>query len=678
MKSKSFKKISILFFLIVCTMLVSSCSKSTKTYSNLLQNNGFENYSNDSLDKWENVIWDKSGNGATIGSDSTTKFSGKSSLYISNKTPNDTRIKQTVKVEGNSFYKLSCRVRTRNVGEKNKGANISVQDITDTSKDIKGTVSDWQLVDLYGKTESKQNEVNVTVGLGGYGSVNTGEAWFDDVSIEKVDSVPSGINPVMLYRDNAASNQTSETKEVKAKKEAAYQYPLLSYIFIYMLAAALIFILIKSKKINIAEKNAGVWIGLIFLVGFIVRIVYSVAFGGFPADIGCFKAWAMAAADRGLSGFYSKDMFCDYPPFYIYILYVVGKFSAITGISIDSVILIKFPPIIADIATTAIIYWFAKKHVRREFAILAAVLYLFNPALFLDSVFWGQVDSFFTLLVVIYLVLIVEDKLPWSAVFLALSVLMKPQGLFFAPVLLFAIIKKKDIKEFIKPVCYGLITFILVILPFAIGKSPDWIINLYLNTAGGYKYASVNGYNLFALLGANAVEDKKTFLFMSYLAWGFLFDLIVLAWAGFIQLKSKSKFSPLVAALLLNVGIFVMSSRMHERYMFPAMAISLLLTFSMKDIRMFITSVFVTMTISINIHDILFNALMFERFYTPNGDLILVVTSFINVLILAFIVTTTLETEIQGKMMFFDANADFSDQAEKEKNAVHVSGKRKR
>ena len=46
---------------------------------------------------------------------------------------------------------------------------------------------------------------------------------------------------------------------------------------------------------------------------------------GYQTDLGTYKAWALRLADRGPADFYAPNYFCDYPPGYLYILWLLGS-----------------------------------------------------------------------------------------------------------------------------------------------------------------------------------------------------------------------------------------------------------------------------------------------------------------------------------------------------------------
>ncbi len=118
-------------------------------------------------------------------------------LHILAATPDDARFVHEVTVEPATVYHFSGRVRTENVGTTARGAGISVTGILDGSRDVKGT-SDWQSLEFYGKTGPEQHKVSVTVGVGGYGSLNSGSAWFEGIRVEKAGTLPPGVTVASL------------------------------------------------------------------------------------------------------------------------------------------------------------------------------------------------------------------------------------------------------------------------------------------------------------------------------------------------------------------------------------------------------------------------------------------------------------------------------------------------
>jgi len=132
---------------------------------------------------------------------------------------------------------------------------------------------------------------------------------------------------------------------------------------------------------------------------------------------------------------YSSSRSSDYPPLYMYILFLTGKIAGVPAMNPYFTLLLKLPSIVADITTSYLIYRLAGKYLSLEISVLLSAFYIFNPAVFINSTFWGQVDSFFTFIVVSAVFMLSEKKTGLSSALFAAAVMMKPQGIIFLPVL---------------------------------------------------------------------------------------------------------------------------------------------------------------------------------------------------------------------------------------------------
>ena len=337
----------------------------------------------------------------------------------------------------------------------------------------------------------------------------------------------------------------------------------------------------KNKKTVKQEQVFG--LVLLLTAAFIVHIICAVAYKGYETDLNCFSWWADAVFQNGVSKFYSLEAFTDYPPGYMYILWVVGLIKKIFNIyDLDTagIILIKMPAMICDIVIGYLIYKIACKYTKPNYALIFAAAYMFNPAVLINSASWGQVDSVFTLFVLLMCYFITEKKLPFAYFALAIGILIKPQTLIFTPVLIYGIIEQVflndfSVKRMFKELGLGLaaiLTLVLLAAPFGFQD----VLKQYVETLGQYEYASVNAYNLWAMLGFNWTSQTDTFLFMPFKTWGTLFIILTVAASAFYCFKNKESESKYyITGAMIVLGMFTLSVRMHERYMYPALALLL-------------------------------------------------------------------------------------------------------
>jgi dolichyl-phosphate-mannose-protein mannosyltransferase len=184
--------------MLLLTMLLLIIPVSTQAaVENLVQNPGFEEGQGQDVNFWIKTSWQNNGQFSWDGSQ---KHSGERSGFITNSVATDSRYKQEILVKENSYYRLSCWIKAEGVGQSGKGGNISIDGLLDTSRDINGS-SDWEQVELFGKTGKDQKSFYLTIGLGGYGdaNLNTGKVWFDDITVEKLDKTPAGVNVINLF-----------------------------------------------------------------------------------------------------------------------------------------------------------------------------------------------------------------------------------------------------------------------------------------------------------------------------------------------------------------------------------------------------------------------------------------------------------------------------------------------
>ncbi|MBF0486874.1 MAG: glycosyltransferase family 39 protein [Nitrospirae bacterium] len=339
------------------------------------------------------------------------------------------------------------------------------------------------------------------------------------------------------------------------------------------------------------------------MVAFVMRSILAVSIEGHPIDIGTFKAWVMRTAAVGLSGFYSGEVFADYPPGYVYIFYLLGKIKSVLNIADASksfLYLVKLPSMITDIAAAHLVFLMARRNFSGFVAVALALAYAFNPAVIVNSAVWGQVDSVFSLCILGLIILITGGRLTAGAIVFAIAVLIKPQGLIFTPVLIFAL-SRVSLKKAAIALSAAVCVFIAAILPFTINKEALWIVKHYHETLSSYPYASLNAFNLFTLLGGNFASVADRVLGVTYELWGYVFIVLTVAWCTYLFYKKRDAegIYYFIAAFLIT-SVFVTSVKMHERYLFPGLILLLVSYTSIRDKRLLYLYAFISATFFIN------------------------------------------------------------------------------
>lgn len=401
-----------------------------------------------------------------------------------------------------------------------------------------------------------------------------------------------------------------------------------------------------------SEKAYRAFFVLLLLTAFISRMICAVYFDG-HSDLTCFKYWASRMFSVGPSNFYTDEVLTDYPPGYMYILAVVGAIRSLLGIAYDSVkytVLVKTPPMIADILTAILIYRFALKRWNKKQALILMCIYLFNPVIYLNSAVWGQVDSVFTLTVLLVCWFVYVDKLHFAYFAYGIGLMIKPQMSMFTPVLIFALFEKVFIKrndennsislgfsmknlKYQMTYCIPAIIMTFVIaLPFGLVT----VIKQFFDTMGSYPYASVNAYNLWAAMDLDWAPQTDKLGQLTYAQWGMIFIAVIVITSALIWLSNfNDRTRYIFIAIFICAGMFTLSVRMHERYIYPAIVLLIILFMLTRKMSVFFLYTLYTIAHFYNAAHVLFfyDPYNFDGKITP-----IILTSLFFVVIFGFLV----------------------------------------
>jgi len=333
-----------------------------------------------------------------------------------------------------------------------------------------------------------------------------------------------------------------------------------------------------------------------------LKVWLSQTFFGHSSDMSLFSAWADLGRNEPLSEFYGvigERYFVDYPPLYLYALTIIGKIAGLFNISYGSNLytaLIKFIPILSDTFSALLIFKIAKKEIDTKSAGVLCFLVLLNPAYILNSVFWGQIDGLYTLIILWLVLSVFKGRFMWAVVAFSVGILTKPQMIIFAPLLFFwllfdAINEWCEKREFthVKNALFGALISLIIafvamipIFGFDIGR----FIKLYTDAAAQYPYASLNAANIFGAFGKNWASLSETFLGITYQNWGFIGIILTSAAIGAGTFYAKNRSGVLTLSSFTVLAIFMLAHTMHERYMFPLILLTLITFIYTSDKRM--------------------------------------------------------------------------------------------
>jgi len=407
----------------------------------------------------------------------------------------------------------------------------------------------------------------------------------------------------------------------------------------------------KALVEDAKSKNRGLII-FILLFALIVRVYIASMISGYPTDMACWTAWSNSAFENGLFKVYSSSSFLDYPPGYLFVLYGLGWIAKILNIGVGTDtynLLLKAPAIISDVIMGWILYRLCAKKLLPTMGLTVAFLYIFNPLVILDSAAWGQIDAVLTLAVVGYLLYLYKENIIAATLIFVAGLLIKPQMLFFGPVLAVVFIqyairneKLKVLKVYLISLFSGLALFAAVVFPFTQGRPWYWIFEKYLGTISSYNYITLNSANVFGLLGLNWMPTSTVKMGLSLGMWGIIgISITVLIYfvLGFINRDRKNIF---ILTATLMTGVYAFGLKMHERYIFPVIAI-LLIAYIYDNKRSILVKFGVLSTaVFINVAQVL------ALIHIPPDDLIFKVSSGLIVLIYIWLVVFSFSEVIKS------------------------------
>jgi dolichyl-phosphate-mannose-protein mannosyltransferase len=352
---------------------------------------------------------------------------------------------------------------------------------------------------------------------------------------------------------------------------------------------------------------------------------------GLSTDLGLFSGWATTLARVGPGDFYASAASANYPPGYLYLLWLVGALaSPVAGLlgttaAHATLLLLKLPAIGADLLIALLLYRAGRSWWGARVGIVAAALYLFVPVTWYDSALWGQVDAVGTLVMLAALLVLVAGWSEAAAALAALAVLVKPQDAVVLVVVLPILVRRHLLRPGSGPTpalgrrlsaldgrLGGILrdqgwrrlatsavaasaTVILPLVPFDIEKFAPaslagvpilgdlaGLIGLFLSTGSQYAVLTANAFNGWALVGSQPLAavigassgswtgDSVTMIAgLPAVAVGVaLLCAVGLLVSGGLLVRD-GRVVILLGFCVAAFAFYALPTRVHERYLFP-------------------------------------------------------------------------------------------------------------
>ncbi len=349
--------------------------------------------------------------------------------------------------------------------------------------------------------------------------------------------------------------------------------------------------MIDAARARRASRSTRLLLGIL-AAGFLLRVALLPVHGKMH-DVAIFAQWARVLATFGTHGLYDRIepwsmTAINYPPGYALVLLGVVRVYASFGAGNDLSLLyalLKVPAILADLACAAIVYVIVLRYASRSQALVAAAIVTFAPWTWPLSAVMGQVDSVCALFVLLALTFAFDERYAASWLALAAGTLVKPFPILVVPLLLAAQLRSQGLtpRMLVGP-ALALGLAYAVSLPFAPSAAPlatfAWLAHEYGSGQGLFPLTSFFAANVWTLF-AHPVPDARRILGVSLQTLGWLaFAVATLFVLGtMLRRIDRAQSRPermrvfVTAWFLVLLGLFVLTTRMHERYLIYALAI---------------------------------------------------------------------------------------------------------
>lgn len=356
------------------------------------------------------------------------------------------------------------------------------------------------------------------------------------------------------------------------------------------------------------------------LLLFISLLKLALGFNYHHGDADQYYFWGKFLAQSGFNHFYEwgipNSMPPTYPPVVYYVLFAtrklylsvrefvwffhlrvsLGPFRRLTSAFIPwyetksvAHLVNKIPAIIADALNCIMIYKIlvisALKR-KKNFALVLALIFALSPPVWYSSSIWGQVDSIYIFFLLSSLYFLLKKNITKSAVFMVIAGLTKPTAFYAAPIFLYVFLKEGNLKIWRNSILLSLVLIFFLYLPFDQSGNFLWIFPFFKSSLSGeLNQMLANAFNFWALLfGFDNRPDFSLLAGEPLYLWGYGLFVLFALFIFLAVIKKRISFKTVfLAGFLFSLAAFLVLPRVHERYFYPALIFSILLSAFSKD-----------------------------------------------------------------------------------------------
>lgn len=618
---KRFWKLSVLVVIVVVVAIFgfSACNTAdTEVGKELLLNGNFESWETTASDSKEGKFsyWTKGSlreadsysaqRMSHTSSDSTKpEDAGNYALTLTNNAASASYMSQSVKVDKNATYHIKFFVKMTSpfkIGSDDYavGPHLSFLENVDYVIEEVSAVGKWVEVNAY-IVPRNTDYLTVCLMIGTEGRTSIGTANFDNVSMKKVESVPTGTTIVEIFRDKIARYNVNVPGTLFVTLLSVFSAAVLAaaYIFIRRTYRGKLTFLNFDEHISEKEEKAPktklkrvlthpVTIACYLGIGaFLIRLIFLLTMFGFGRETIRLIDISNSIFSIGVGKIYANLQGSNalHSPGTLYILYIIGAVGKNLSQSAMS-ILIRMVSVLGDIAVVLIIYFYGKRYVGNKLSTIYAGLYALLPAMFTLSALRGTFDSMLIALVLISFVLMIEKKYIPTYVTIVLAVLLNIRALAVVPLMVFYLgycyyRADKTLKTFNKTratIVFGFVlslaAFYCLTIPFSIdqinGGQPFFILTKYKDMIASNTIFVDNAFNLYGMVGMNQKKVNNTAAIFN-----FIFILVLILYVISLYVKNKNKLELLLLSSFTFAVIGVFTLKVTETYFMLSLALLL-------------------------------------------------------------------------------------------------------
>jgi len=326
-----------------------------------------------------------------------------------------------------------------------------------------------------------------------------------------------------------------------------------------------------NDELGRGERRARLVVAGVIAIGVIVRLL-AVRAQGFPTDVGTFQAWAERLAQIGPGRFYEPGYFSDYPPAFLYVLWVLGGLFDGEFLRL-AVKAISIPADIGVALLAARVVW---RTAGRTAGIAAAAIWSMQPGAIFAGPYWGQVDAVGALPLFGSLVAAGSRRWWLAGALGAIAALVKPQFgiglLVIAAAAAFEFIREARWRPVAETLGAAAATAYVLCVPFW-GVDPTRIaselVGLVRSASETYPYTSLYAFNGWSVFFDFWKPDTELVFWGGVLlVAGLVLSVVPLWWR-------RDTAMLLACGVVAGLAFYFLPTRAHERYLFPVFALAL-------------------------------------------------------------------------------------------------------